>query len=203
MSKDTLNTKLWKPRSVAETKAIYQEWAADYDADVMGSGYATPKRLAEALADLADPKTTLLDFGCGTGLSGQALRDAGFQTIDGTDITPEMLEKANDKGIYRKTWLSDPGALNFAQGEYAVIVAAGVVSLGAAPPETLEQLIAKILPGGFLAFSYNDPTLADQSYTDALGAILANGQAEVVHRAHGPHLPDKGMGSDVIILRAK
>lgn len=199
--KDVLRPSLWTPRPVAETIAVYADWADNYDADVAARGYRTPDRLAKALADHASPDAEILDFGCGTGIGGAALRRAGFETIDGTDVTPEMLQKAETRGIYRKTWLSTPDEIGFATGTYPVIVAVGVVSLGAAPPETLAPLVAKLDAGGLLALSFNDPTLADPAYTDALDAQLTRAQAEVIFREHGPHLDDVGMESDVIILR--
>ncbi len=201
MTEDSLDPRLWKPRSVDETRALYRDWSARYDADVLASGYATPTRAALALAPLVDRSAPVLDFGCGTGLSGLALRDAGFTDIDGTDITPEMLDLARGKSIYRSLWLSTPGELNVEPTRYATILAAGVVSPGAAPPETLELLMAVMPSGGHLAFSFNDPTLADQSYTGALDSLIASGGHSVVFRNHGPHLPAKAMGSDVIILR--
>jgi predicted TPR repeat methyltransferase len=203
MTKDTMNAQLWKPRSVAETLALYHDWAATYDSEVLASGYVTPIRIVQALTGLAPPQAPILDFGCGTGLAGQALRDGGFRRIDGTDITQAMLDIAAAKNVYEKTWLSQPGALSFGRGLYDVIVAAGVISLGAAPPDTLAALVAKLATSGLLAFSYNDPTLGDASYTGALADIIGEGLAEVVFRAHGPHLPEKGMGSDVIILRRR
>lgn len=201
--KEVLRPELWTARTVEETKALYADWAETYDADVNARGYRTPARLAAALALHAPLTSHLLDFGCGTGISGNALRAQGFNTIDGTDITPEMLEKASASGIYQKTWLSDPGEFSFGRGAYPVIVAAGVVSFGAAPPETLASLVGKLDTGGLLAFSYNDPTLADQSYISAIDDEVAQGRAEVIFREHGPHLEDIGMDSDVIILRAR
>lgn len=199
--KDVLRPSLWTPRPVAETIAVYADWADNYDADVSARGYRTPDRLAAALADHMDHDHQILDFGCGTGIGGAALRRAGFDRIDGTDVTSQMLEKATARGIYRKTWLSTPDALGFATGAYPIIVAVGVISLGAAPPETLAPLIAKLDPGGILALSFNDPTLNDQTYTDALAAEVSQGHIAVIFREHGPHLDDVGMGSDVIILR--
>ncbi len=200
MTKDTLDAELWKPRSVAETVAIYRDWSATYDEDVLSSGYVTPTRAATALAPVVDLAAPVLDFGCGTGLSGLALRDAGFATIDGTDITPEMLERARAKDIYRRLWPSTDGDIGAKSGVYKTILAAGVISLGAAPPETLRWLLELLPTGGHLAFSYNDPTLEDAAYVAALDAAVAEGHS-VVFRDHGPHLPEKGMGSDVIILR--
>ncbi len=198
---DVLKPQLWTPRPVEETMQVYADWAATYDADVGARGYHTPARIAKALEAFATPKTLMLDFGCGTGLSGLALKAQGFDALHGTDISAEMLEHATARGVYAKTWLSEPGALTFGRGAYPVILAVGVVSLGAAPADMLAPLVDKLDSGGLLAFSYNDPTLADPSYINALGDAVAAGLVEVVFREHGPHLDDVDMGSDVIILR--
>lgn len=199
--KDVLRPALWTPRPVEETIAVYADWADSYEEEVTKRGYRTPDRLAAALADHVTADTEILDFGCGTGIGGAALRRAGFKVIDGTDITAEMLEKAAKLGIYRKTWHSAPDDMGFEGGAYPVIVAVGVVSLGAAPAETLAPLVAQLDAGGLLALSFNDPTLRDDTYADALQEQVARGRAEVIFREHGPHLDDVGMGSDVIILR--
>lgn len=199
--KEVLQPALWTPRPVKETIAVYADWADNYDADVSARGYRTPDRLAAALALHTPTDVAVLDFGCGTGIGGAALRRAGFAVIDGTDVTAEMLEKAAAGGIYRKTWHSSPDDMGFDDGAYAVIAAIGVVSLGAAPPQTLAPLVAKLPVGGLLALSFNGPTLEDQSYTDALETEISLGHVEVIFREHGPHLDDVGMGSDVIILR--
>lgn len=199
--KDVLRPALWTPRPVAETIAVYADWAESYDAEVGARGYRTPDRVAVALAQFADPSALVLDFGCGTGIGGAALRKAGFTRIDGTDVTMQMLEKANARGIYRKTWHSTPDDMGFGRGDYSVIAAIGVISLGAAPAETLDHVVEKLPTGGLLVLSFNDPTIADQSYQLALQAQVSSGRAEVLLREHGPHLDDVGMGSDVIVLR--
>jgi predicted TPR repeat methyltransferase len=198
MAEKTFDPKLWTRRSPEETRDLYTEWAETYDADVTGAGYATPSRLAAALA-AASPDLTapVLDFGCGTGLSGKALKAAGFTTLDGTDITPEMLEKAKALGIYRTLWSSAPG--DAPPPGYATIAAIGVVSLGAAPAGTLSVLLDALVSGGLLGVSYNDATLADPDYMAALDA--AQSRAELIHDAYGPHLPAKDMGSRVYVLR--
>ena len=201
--KSPLRPDLWTPRPVEETIAVYANWADTYDADITARGYHTPSRIAKALKDITKPDTNILDFGCGTGFSGQVLRDAGFIKLHGTDVTAEMLQKAIERGVYTKTWLSHPGELSFGRGAYPIIVAAGVVSLGAAPPETLGALAGKLNTGGLLALSYNDPTLADASYTEALSTEIGAGRAEVIFREHGPHLDDMDMGSDIIVLRRR
>ncbi len=202
MADQTKIPKLWTPRSVQETQDIYANWADTYEDDVTALAYATPDRIAQALLGLSpDLGQPVLDFGCGTGLSGAALHRHGFTTIDGTDISPQMLAHAQAKSLYRTLWLGTPGKADVAAGDYAIIVATGVISLGAAPPDLLAVLMDALAPGGLLAFSYNDPTLADQTYMDALDTLLTNGTASQMFRAHGPHLSEQVTGSDVIILR--
>ncbi|MGJ8622453.1 MAG: class I SAM-dependent DNA methyltransferase [Yoonia sp.] len=199
--KDVLQPALWTPRPVDETIAVYADWAEDYDADVTERGYRTPERLATALTQFAPPDSEILDFGCGTGIGGAALLRAGFHQIDGTDVTPEMLAKAQARKIYRETWPSTPTDMGFDAGRYPVIAAIGVISLGAAPPDLLAPLVGMLPKDGLLALSFNDPTLGDDSYAQALQAVCDTGVAKVIFREHGPHLDDVGMGSDVIILR--
>ena len=207
MADQTNSDKLWTPRSVDDTRKIYADWADTYEQDVTAMAYATPDRIASALvAQSPDPTAAILDFGCGTGLSGAALHRHGFTQIDGTDISPEMIAHAEAKTtpngpLYRHLWLGDADNVGIKRSAYDVIVATGVISLGAAPPDLLGVLLSKLPAKGLLALSYNDPTLADPSYMDALNAVLANGLATQVFREHGPHLNDKVTGSDVIVLR--
>ena len=144
----------------------------------------------------------VLDYGCGTGLCGIALKAAGFDVIDGTDISPEMLAKAEARGVYRQVWKGEPGSLGHIHaGDYPIISACGVVSLGAAPPETLDMLVAAMGPGGLLAFSFNEATMGDRAYTDRLDVAVLAPDIELVFEEEGPHLPAKDMTSTVYVLR--
>lgn len=200
---DDVTSKLWTPRSLEETQEIYAKWGATYDDDMVDWGYATPGRIAMALRiSQANVEKPVLDFGCGTGLCGMALKATGFDVIDGTDISPEMLGKAEARGVYRQVWKGTPGTLGHIKaGDYPIIAACGVVSLGAAPPETLDMLVAAMAPGGLLAFSYNEATMADRAYTDKLDVITLAPDIEVVFEQEGPHLPAKDMSSTVYVLR--
>jgi SAM-dependent methyltransferase len=46
----------------------------------------------------------IIDLACGTGRIGVWLRQRTSATIDGVDITPEMLEKAHAKNVYRNLY---------------------------------------------------------------------------------------------------
>ncbi len=180
----------------------YQEWAGSYDAEVGENGYVTPARVAAALRSfVSDTQTPILDYGCGTGLSGLALHEAGFRIIDGTDPTPNMLEGAATKGVYRNLFgfeITDPRPVE--AGAYSAIAAIGVIGAGAAPPETFDMLMTALPKGGFLAFSFNDHTLAERAYTSRLNDWLDMGHARLLFRENGPHLPGLDMNSDVYVV---
>ncbi|MDA7964212.1 methyltransferase domain-containing protein [Ruegeria sp.] len=185
-----------------ETQDHYQKWAGSYDAEVAENGYITPSRAAAALwAQKPDPDLPILDYGCGTGLSGQALTKVGYRVIDGMDPTPEMLEMAAQKGIYRSLTgfeITDPDPLE--QDAYDVIAAIGVIGTGAAPPETFDLLMKALPRGGWLVFSLNDHALALPEYPARMNDWLDMGAARLIFRENGPHLPGMNLKSDVYIV---
>ena len=94
-----------------EVRGYYDEQAPTYDTTLASWGYDAPWRVAELLlrtlpADRAPE--TLLDAGCGTGLAGQALRDAGFAgRLLGVDLSPDSVALAAGRGIYDDVAVGD------------------------------------------------------------------------------------------------
>ena len=185
-----------------ETRALYDRWAQSYDSELDANGYATPGRIAAALAPrLPAPDLPVLDFGCGTGLSGQALAGAGLRVIDGMDPSAEMLTQARAKDVYRRLTriaLDDPAPVP--QDMYRAIAAIGVIGTGAAPAETLDMLMKALPPQGLLGFSFNDHALADPQYEGRLNAWLDCGAARLLLRDYGPHLPGQNLNANVYVV---
>ncbi len=190
-------------KTVAQTQSLYDDWSKSYDDEVTTNGYATPARIARALAELLPDKfVPVLDFGCGTGMSGAALKSSGFSTIDGCDLSEKMLAQAAQKQAYRNLWQADPDKpLPFAPGTYAAITAVGVVSIGAAPPETMDMLIKALTPGGLFAFSFNDHTLDDPRFEARINHHLKNASCTQLLRQEGEHLPGIGLRSTIFVLQ--
>ncbi|NVK15374.1 MAG: methyltransferase domain-containing protein [Rhodobacteraceae bacterium] len=180
----------------------YDQWAASYDAEIAENGYATPGRIAEALAkfqtDLSEP---VLDFGCGTGLSGLALRRQGFEIVDGMEPSGEMLVQARSKGAYREITqidVADPRPIR--QGSYRLVTGCGVLGTGAAPPPVFDMIMHALPRGGLFTFSYNDHALADRAYTGKLNEWLDCSAARLLFREHGEHLPGMNLKSTVYVI---
>lgn len=197
---ETFLDRVYSARTEGETREIYDAWAASYEAEVATNGYVTPGRCAEALAaHTKDKAAPVLDFGCGTGLSGLALKLAGFETIDGVDLSAEMLAHAKAKGIYRQTTQVE-GDTPLVQGAYTSIAAIGVIGSGAAPISMLDTLMHALNSGGRLVFSFNDHTLEDPVHEARVAEWTDCGAAHLLFRERGDHLPGINMKSNVYIL---
>ena len=179
-------------------RGFYDDWSDSYDDEITANGYATPGRCAEALVRLATPfDTRILDFGCGTGVSGQAFRDAGFSALDGVDLSSEMLAQARGKNLYDRLLQIEAGA-DLPAG-YDLIAAVGVIGVGAAPPEAFDTVMAALEPGGRFVFSFNDHALEQPEFPAKLSQHLTDG-ARILFEEYGPHLPKIDINSTVYII---
>jgi len=98
----------------------YSEWAATYEE-------AVPEQLdIQVLERLKSVNWSItsacLDLGCGTGRTGDWLKARGIATIDGIDLTPEMLERARVKGLYRSLFLGSVEETGISHARYDLIV---------------------------------------------------------------------------------
>lgn len=192
--------KIYTATGEDECREIYDAWAKSYEAEIGENGYATPGRCAAALAGVTeDLDAPVLDFGCGTGLSGLALKLAGFTTIDGIDLSEKMLAQASAKGVYRNT-RQVPANTLIKTGDYSNIAAIGVIGSGAAPISALDSLMKALPRDGRLVFSFNDHTLEDPVHEARINEWTDCGAARLIFRERGAHLPGIGMQSIVYIL---
>lgn len=176
----------------------YDKWAETYEAEITQNAYATPARCAEALAATGVPKDiAILDFACGTGLSGEALRAAGFTVLDGMDISDGMLDKARAKGLYRTlTKIPSDAPPPLAHGSYAIITAIGAIGPGAAPADMIAPLIAALPQGGLFVVSLNDVALEQPEFAAALDTAPGK---RLISKARGAHLPGIDVQSTVYV----
>jgi len=83
----------------------YGAWASSYEDTVLD---LMDLRLLERIKSVAwDHIDEAADLGCGTGRTGAWLKQQGVTSLDGVDLTAEMLEGARARSIYRRLFLSD------------------------------------------------------------------------------------------------
>lgn len=187
-----------------DSRRLYAKWAATFESGFTGPrGYLYHDNVAAAfLAAAADvdggADRPVLDVGCGTGLVGQALHDRGVETIDGIDISPEMLDQARRKGAYRTLVEADlTQPLQIESHTYAGIVSAGTFTHGHLPPDPLDELIRIAAPGAHAAIGVNQAHFVEHGFAAWFDAAVAAGRigpctivAAPVYEGSDPDNPD-------------
>src|SRR4051794_21144932 len=90
---------------VVDVREGYGEWARTYEQTVQDE---MDLRLLDRLQTIDwSALNTALDLACGTGRVGAWLRARCDAAIDGVDVTPEMLEVADRRAVYRTLSVAD------------------------------------------------------------------------------------------------
>lgn len=149
---------------------LYDKWADSYDASLRSWGYPAPRRTAELFeqfsneANLEDLRTgalPILDVGCGTGLSGEALQAKGFKNLVGTDVSDQSLDLAMQKGTYGSTHNCRIESMPFADNSFAGIACVGVLSYVQVFDEVFKEFCRVVAPGGLVVFTHRQPLWDD------------------------------------------
>lgn len=102
-----------------DVRTGYARWVETYEGTVEN---AMDVELLESLESVDwSAARQVADLGCGTGRTGAWLASLGVETIDGVDLTPQMLERARARGIYRRLVEADVGSTGLPKGEYDLI----------------------------------------------------------------------------------
>jgi len=193
-------------RSDDETQALYDDWAQQYDRDMDRNDYAQPRRCAQALLNLTEDRNApVLDVGCGTGLSGLALKAAGFAHVDGCDYSDAMLQRAGRTGAYDRLFPANLNAppLDAADGAYQAATCVGVFSFGHVSPDSVDEILRVVRPGGPVIIGLNELFWQKGDLRRKLEALQDAGALEILSTREGDHLPGEGLKGWVIQLRKR
>ena len=190
-----------------ETLAHYEAWADTYDKEISEElGYAQPVRCAAALSTVVGtqhgaPTGRVLDVGCGTGLSGLALEQAGFTNLDGCDFSAPMLDRAAATGVYQQLFAADLNeGLDVPDEAYDAVAAVGVFSFGHIQPSALREILRVVRLSGAVVIGLNDHYWDLGTFQSEVDAIEADGLATLVFQEHGDHLPGADIQGWVVVL---
>ncbi|RKK01174.1 class I SAM-dependent DNA methyltransferase, partial [Teichococcus wenyumeiae] len=184
---------------------LFDQYAPRFDADLTGRlGYRTPAMLAEMLREAgvaADASRAVLDLGCGTGLSGEALRPFA-RLLEGVDLSPRMLVAARARGIYDALHEADLlDVLPARPGHWGLVAAADVLNYLGDLSAVLPAMAAALTQGGLAAFSLEKgeeapcalgPDLRYRHHPGHLRALAATAGLKIVAEREAGLRQEKG-----------
>jgi len=189
-----------------KSRALYRDWAETYDDTMLqGLQYLSPQTVARLLADhLADRQAEVLDIGCGTGLLGQGLAGHGFTTIDGLDVSPEMMQVAQRRGVYRNFIVADLNQpLAIADARYGGMSCCGTFTHGHVGAACLDELFRVLRPGAPFAFTVKLEVLESLGFRARLAELVQLGRIRQVHFAHDRHYATSQQPDGVFCVYAR
>jgi predicted TPR repeat methyltransferase len=201
-------------------RRLFDQQAASFDETLMERlDYRGPEILLEAVRGIAGPRLrvgSVLDLGCGTGLGGAAFRPH-VDWLVGVDISPAMIAKAREKGLYDRLAVNDLQCFLDAEVDaralYHLVLAADVfVYVNDLAPVTTAA--ARVLaPGGFLAFTVEthagdgvvmQPTLRYAHAQAHVRAAIADAGLELLRLSHASTRTEKGAAvAGLVVVASK
>lgn len=154
----------------------YENFAETYDTEFAAAmGYVYPREVARQFLKMATAEDQpVLDIGAGTGLVAEHLPGL---PVDGIDISPEMLAKAEAKGLYRARIVADlTKPLALPDGAYGGFVSAGTFTHGHLGPEVLGELLRLARPGALYCLGINLQVFDRACFGSAFARLVAAGR---------------------------
>ena len=186
-----------------EVRLTYRNWADTYDRDLLDEfGYRAPHAAVEALEKLLPSRdSVILDMGCGTGLVGELLRELGYRHLDGLDLSPEMLEKAEARGVYRALGEADLTHTLTLEPIYDAVICVGVFSHHRNQPFDLVKLFAGLKPGGALVATVNGKGWRDIGWETLLERSRREHGFNVENLSDIPYLTQQDIPGKLLVIR--
>lgn len=190
-------------------RALYDEWAKTYDQDLTdpSQDYVGPANAAKAILEASGNNidgAVILDAGCGTGLSGLAVRGVGGPntTIDGIDISTGMLEVAARTGVYRKLEPSNLAeSISMPDNTYDVVVCVGTLTGGhVGPIPALKEFVRVLRSGGLVVATVKEQVWSSGGYEGEVERLVKEGLAEVKSTDSVPYRQGQGVNAKMLVM---
>ena len=168
-----------------ELSESYDAWARTYEQDTADNwGRRDPDVGVEVFANHVSTDASILDAGAGTGLIGKLLSDRGYGNLVGIDLSEGMLEQSRAKGVYRDLRQMVMGErLDFPDDRFDAAISIGVLTQGHARPDSFDELVRVVKPGGKIAFGLRTDVYEEQSFKEKQAELEAQGKWKLVERS--------------------
>ena len=160
----------------------YNRWAKEYDDDLADDfGYVMPRIGAETFGRFVPKDARVLDAGAGTGMVGVELKRLGYSDIEAMDMSAGMLDVARGKNVYgafHQMVMGEP--LGFESDRYDATICVGVLTLGHAPANSLDELLRVTKSGGVVAFTLRPDVYENNGFREKQAQLVSEGKFELL-----------------------
>ena len=155
----------------ADVADKFDDWASDYLGNTYDVQLAKAPEVhllfSEMVLPLLFPASEILDVGCGTGLVGAPLIASGH-TVDGVDISREMLKKTKERG-YRDAWKQNiVHGIDLKDRKYDALISVGVFGEYVPPVLALQRALPYLRQRAVVAFTSEKTTTNLDDVLDVL-----------------------------------
>lgn len=170
---DRLNW-IYQENDLENLQEKYRLWSQYYDLDLNDSYRTSTESSAKYLANLLDNKAAkIADIGAGTGMVGEALQQLGYTHLTAIDFSPQMLEVAKSKNIYKNIHIADiEMPLLFDDAQFDAMIAVGVFTYAHANLSALKNLNNHLNIHGYFILTIRDDFYHSQtSFTEIINSL--------------------------------
>ncbi|KAF4554083.1 Hypothetical protein D9617_5g069590 [Elsinoe fawcettii] len=209
---DLPNSSFWSRvytlSSPSENQALYDEWANTFDASVLDPSqeYVAPALAVSALLKAHGvPTGPVLDAGCGTGLVGVALAQAGVKIVDGLDYSNGMLGKPRERGVYRGLEQADlTKGIEKGEGVYDALVCVGTLTKGhVGPVPALREFVRVVKKGGVVVATVLEAIWEEGGYRAEVERLEREEGVEVVGTDSMDYRKAQELKGRMVVLRKR
>ena len=199
-----IHVKILTAASTDELMEVYDGWADRYDRELLEDwGYTSPQKAVQLLLEaMYSPELAVLDAGCGTGLVGVLLKEAGMSSLTGIDYSPGMLAEAERKGVYDALHTMDMNLpLTLPSDSYDAVTCIGTFTSTHVKPEAVKELARVTRPGGVLVFTVRDDYWQSTNFIDLVIELHVSGVARIEQIRLEPYIHSEGSECRFVVLR--
>ncbi len=199
-----IHVKILTAASTNELMQVYDGWADRYDRELLEDwGYTSPQKAVHLLLEaMASNDLAVLDAGCGTGLVGVLLREAGISTLTGIDYSPGMLAEAERKGVYDTLHTIDMNnPLTLPSDSFDAVTCIGQFTSTHVKPQAVTELSRVTRSGGVLVFTVRDDYWQSTNFVDLVAELHISGVARIEQIRLEPYIHSEGSECRFVVLR--
>ncbi|MCP4332755.1 MAG: methyltransferase domain-containing protein [Gammaproteobacteria bacterium] len=187
-----------------DKQALFDDWALTYDHDLVNEmGYVADAEACRRLeASVPERQARILDAGCGTGLVGRRLQQAGYTDIHGSDYSEKMLAEARACGAYRSLQQHDLTQPIETDQLYDAAIVVGVFAFSVPSAEHLVNITCSLKPDGVALVTVNGKAWREADWPARLECFDEKyPQARLVEVQTIDYLTAEGIDGRLLILQ--